>query len=168
MKVPSPLGLTRFLRSADPLPSLALGFGSGLLLAVFLALPPNPSLTLLPFREALEAVLHWELPIFLAIALLGLGRLPILPRLVLLLRSLIWGYGSLRIFVDVGQSFLYFQYVLGGGLTLIPLCCLTKLAVDTAQGTGSLHGPRLYDYLCRCLFYWGLVLSTLPLRLWGG
>ncbi len=168
MKVPSPLGLTRFLRSSDPLPTLVLGFLLGLLTAVCLPSAPSPTPTLLPFREATDVVLHWELPIFLAIALLGLCRLPILPRLVLLLRSLIWGYGSLRLFALVGRSVLYFQYVLGGGLTLIPLCCLTRLAVRTAKGTGRLQGSRLYDYLCRCLFYLGLVLLTLPLRLWGG
>lgn len=169
MKVPLTAKLSPILQRADPLPTLALGFLLGLILAIILPMASTPTaLTLLPLPAALTAAIGCELPIVAAIALFGLTRLPALPRLGLLYRSLVWGYGSLRMYVAAGRSFLYFQYVLGCGLTLLPLCCLTRVAIRTASGNGILRGPRLYDYLCRCLFYLGLVLLTLPLRLYGG
>ena len=170
MKVPLTAKLSRILRRADPLPSLALGFFLGLILAIFLpdSSSAGTALMPLPLWEALSAAIGYELPIISAIALAGLSRLPLLPRIPLLYRSLLWGYGSLRMYAAVGNSFLYFQYVLGCGLTLLPLCCLARMAIATAKGNGILCGPRLYDYLCRCLFYLGLVLLTLPLRLYGG
>lgn len=161
--------LARILRKADPLPVLAAGFLLGLILAVILPADlPDAGLAPLPFGEALAAVIACEIPVAGVIALTGLTRLPALPRLPLLYRSLLWGYGSLRMYAAMGRSFLYFQYVLGCGLTMLPLCCMARVAIRCAGGNGILRGPRLYDYLCRCLFYLGLVLLTLPPRLYGG
>lgn len=161
--------LTRILQKADPLPAVAAGFFSGVILAVILpAHLPNAVLAPLPLGEALASAIACELPIAGAITLTGLTRLPSLPRLPLLYRSLLWGYGSLRMYAAMGQSFLYFQYVLGCGLTMLPLCCMTRVAIRCAGGNRILRGPRLYDYLCRSLFYLGLALLTLPLHLYGG
>ena len=160
--------LSRLCRRADPLPAVALGFLLGLTAASALPALSSAALTPLPIWEAMTAAIGCELSIVAAIAAAGLTRLPALPKIPLFYRSFLWGYGSLRMYTAVGQGLLYFQYVIGCGLTILPLCCLARVATRNAAGAGVLSGPRLYDYLCRCLFYLGLVLLTLPLRLYGG
>lgn len=157
--------LARLCRRADPLPAVAPGFLLGLTAASVLPALSSAALTPLPMIDALTAAIGCELPIVAAIAAAGLTRLPPLPKIPLLYRSFLWGYGSLRMYTAVGQSLLYFRYVIGCGLTMLPLCCLARIATRSAAGTGILGGSRLCEYLCRCLFYLGLVLLTLPLRL---
>ena len=169
MKVPFSHRLRQLVKKAQPLPLMMVGFVLGLILSALLSSDDSvPALAPLPLRSAFGAAVACELPVALAIALAGLTRLPQLPGLPLFCRSLWWGYGSLRMYASMGRSALYFQYALGNGLTLLPLCCMAKIAAECAQGYGPLRGSRLYDYLCRCLFYFGLVLLTLPLRLYGG
>lgn len=167
MKVSLSSALRRVLRHADPLPALSLGYLIGLVLsaAVAKAFPalPVPSGSL-PFGKALTVLAASELPILGAIVFAGLTELPALSRLPIVYRGLLWGYGSLRVFLTVGRSTFYFRYVLGCGLTLLPFCCLARLAQERAEGRTALRGSGLFDYLCRCLFYWGLILLTLPLR----
>ena len=161
--------LQRFLQKANPLPIPAAGFLLGLILWILLASADSVTeLIPLPPRRAFAAAVSCELPIVGAIALAGLTRLPQLPGIPLFIRSLGWGYGSLQMYASMGSSFHYFQYVLGNGFTILPLCYLVKTATECAKGSEPLHGLRLYDYLCRCLFYCGLVLLTLPLKLYGG
>ena len=158
----------RLLHRAHPLPALASGFVTGLILA--LCLPQTDGfadLSLLPWSAAVKAIALCELPIAVAIAVTGITRLPALTNLPLFYRSLLWGYGSLSVFVCAGQSSLYFRYVLGCGLTLLPLCYMTRTAANTAASREFFSAHRWMDYLCRCLFYFGLVLLTIPLRLYG-
>lgn len=157
-----------FLRKAFPLPYLAAGYLCGLSLSLLLGGESLAPLQALPFPASLTALLSVELPIWGLTALAGICRLPSLAALPLFYRSFLWGYGSLLLYLSAGQGALYFRYVVGVGITLIPLCCLTCLAAKTASAPGRLSRTALIDYLCRALFYWGLILLTLLLRTAGG
>ncbi len=155
--------LRRSLRQADPLPILAVGYLLGLLTAIGatafgVSAPIGTSAR--PSWDALAAIASAELPVFGAAALIGFTAFPALARLPLFYRSVLWGYGSLRIYLSVGQSFSYFQYVAATGLSLIPLCCTVRL---TAESSSARIPPT--EHLGRCLFYLGVLLLTLPLRL---
>ncbi|MBQ7354669.1 MAG: hypothetical protein IJW62_04025 [Clostridia bacterium] len=154
------------LRSADPLPVLAIGYLLGVLtaacastlpLAASYAAPPS---LLTATREAAVC----ELPIFLMTVLAGLTRFSYLPRIPVFLRSLLWGYGGLRIFLTCGQSLSYFRYVLASGMTLLSLCCAARLASELAGKRSPPTGAHFSTYFGRCLFYWGIILLSIPLR----
>ena len=51
-----------------------------------------------------------------------------------------------------------------GGATLFSLCCLARLSADFAKRPLSPAKDRTVAYLAGCLFYFGLILLTLPLR----
>lgn len=164
MKKGSLLAVLRHsLRQADPLPILAVGYLLGLLTAIgataFGVSAPIGTFAR-PSWGALAAIIAAELPVFGAAALIGFTAFPALARLPLFYRGILWGYGSLRIYLSVGQSFSYFQYVAATGLSLIPLCCMVRLTTESAATHLSLS-----EHLGRCLFYLGILLLTLPLRL---
>ncbi|MGM9647917.1 MAG: hypothetical protein ACI3YH_07295 [Eubacteriales bacterium] len=169
MKVSRLAALCRVLRQADPLPTLAVGYLFGLISAVgavrFGFAQGGLPLTALPARVALYAMFRAEFPVVLAILLVGTTRHPLLCRLPILYRGLLWGYGSLTVYLSVGQSLFYFRYVLATGATLLPLCCLSRLSAELAGESGTPDSPRLFEHISRCLFYFGLILLTLPLRL---
>lgn len=157
------LSLRRLLNSAYPLAHLCIGYLCGLALCRLLPTPAE-QLRALPFAQAFPELLAAELPIFCLATLAGVSRLPALSAIPLFFRSILWAYGSLSLYLSVGQSALYFSYVIGVGITLIPLCCLTRLAAKTASASGRLSRAELIDYLCRALFYGGLTLMILLLR----
>ncbi len=153
---------SRLLSRSDPLPCLLIGYLPGMLCALFAPVPAP--LTPLPLRAALADLLPsllWVLPVM---AVAGLAGLPILARLPIFWHGFLYGYGSLQIYLATGGGALYFRYVSTAGSTLIFLCCLARLAISTASGKFPLRGSLRYDYLCRCLFYGGLILLSLPLR----
>lgn len=155
------------LRSADPLPVLAVGYLLGVLTAAASAsaLPITASYAAPPsLLTAAREAAACELPIFLLTALAGLTRFPHLPRIPVFLRSLLWGYGGLRIFLACGQSFSYFRFVLASGATLLSLCCTARLASDLAGKRTPPTGAHFSTYFGRCLFYWGIILLSLPMR----
>ncbi len=167
MKVSLSASIRKILRSADPLPTLAIGYILGTITAAgavrckaIAVLPLSP----LPCFTAFTAAVTCELHLFLITVLAGITRVPTIARIPVLFRSLLWGYGSLRIYLTCGQSLPYFRYVLASGATLLSLCCLARLASDLADRASAPDGTRLFDYFGRCLFYWGVILLTIPLR----
>ncbi|MBQ8287299.1 MAG: hypothetical protein IJX76_00825 [Clostridia bacterium] len=169
MKVSRLTALRRTLRLADPLPTLIVGYLFGLITAAgavrsdFVGV--SVALTARSPLPALNAMLACELPIVLAALFAGTTRFPILCKVPVFYRSLLWGFGSLCFYLSAGQSLLYFRYVLATGATLLPLCCLARLSSELASASQTPAGPRLFDHFGRCLFYLGLILLTLPLRL---
>ena len=163
--------ITRFkdlLQAAAPLPMLALGYLMGLLLALVaigmrlvpLGAPPES----ISFFAALNRQIACELPIAMLICTAGLARFPRLCQLLLCYRSLLWSYGSVCIYWSKGQGFSYFCYVISVGATLFSFCCLTRLATEFAKRPPADSMDQTVTYLGGCLFYFGLILLTLPLR----
>lgn len=160
--------LRAILATADPLPALTVGYLIGLLVAwsaccmnrIEFGIP----LRALPFFSAMNAMIACELPIALCVFLAGLARFPRLCQLPILYRSLLWSYGSVRVYLSADQGFAYFRYVIAGGATLFSLCCLARLSADFAKRPLSPAKDRTVAYLAGCLFYFGLILLTLPLR----
>lgn len=166
-ETPTP-SITLTWKRAQPIPTLTLGYLLGMIIAFGFALAKKgivpDGIVPLPFSQALAAYTALELPFWIACTLLGLCRLPGLTPLPVFFRSLLWGYSSLQIYLAAGKSILYFSFVLGSILTLLPLCCLTKLAEQTVTFRGPLTGSDFIRYLCQCLYYWGLTLIILILR----
>ena len=156
------------LQAADPLPALAIGYLFGLLLA-WVACRTNrigadTSLNALPFLPAIRAMVACELPIALCLFIAGLGRFPRLCQAPVWYRSLLWGYGSVCIYLSAGRALSYFRYVTAGGATLFAFCCMARLSAEFAKRSTDSPKSRLIAYLSGSLFYFGLILLTLPLR----
>lgn len=166
MKVSPYQKLCSILKTAEPLPILALGYLIGLLTATgaYSANIPTWSIVALPFRSACTAAVSCEFPLFFATLFCGLTRFPMLAQLPVFCRSLLWGYGSLRIYSCYGAGLPYFRYVTVSGASLFSLCCLARLASDFAHKASDPTHQQLFDYFRRSLFYWGLILLTIPLR----
>ncbi|MBQ8381599.1 MAG: hypothetical protein IJX47_00160 [Clostridia bacterium] len=169
MKVSRIPALRQAWRLADPLPVLALGYLLGLLSAAGAVrsglIGIGSALTACSPLPALNAMLACELPIILATLLAGITRFPSLCKVPVFYRSLLWGFGSLCFYLSAGQSLLYFRYVLASGATILPLCCLSRLSSELAGAAKAPTGARWLAHFGRCLFYLGLILLTLPLRL---
>ncbi len=169
MKQATPTRLGPILRRADPLPYLLSGYLIGLLLSALRCLeqtaiaPPLP-LSASSLSVALEQMWRVELPIILAVVAASATRYPLLCRIPVCWRGLLFGYGSLQIYWAVGRSALYFRYVLASCALLLPLCCLARLSARLAASHERPGRQRLVRHMAICLFYIGLILLTLPLR----
>ena len=156
------------LRKAEPLPALALGYLWGLLFC-FLRFPsrgdPLPwSIAPQSVENAFYALASAELPFFVFCTLSGFGKFPRLPLVRVLLRSFLWGYGSFTVYLGTDQRILYFLYVIGCALTLLPLACLAKLSMNYSASARRLTWSDHLRYLYQCLYFWGLTLIILFFR----
>ena len=156
------------LRNAEPIPTILLGYLCGLLLSFLRAVrtdfSPAWELSPLSVGDAFFALAAAELPFWVFCTLSGFCKFPRLPLCPILLRSFIWGHGSFTVCLVAGKGSLYVLYVLGCTLTLLPLACLSKLAMRyAASGKGSGWSDHL-RYLYQCLYYWGLTLIILFIR----
>lgn len=156
------------LRKAQPIPAIALGYLWGLLFCFLYCsqagVPTEWTLSFQSVKETFFALAAAELPFFLYCTLWGFCKFPHLTLLPVLLRSFLWGYGSITVYLAANQRILYFLYVIGCALTLLPLACLAKLSMNYSASARRLTGSDHLRYLCQCLYYWGLTLILLFFR----
>ena len=168
MKRLSVTAIRSSLRTAFPLPALLAGYLLGLLFCFWeiLSAPPSSPILLRPqtLWAAFADYTALELPFWIVCTLLGFFKLPESAALPVLGRAILFGYGSLQVYLSAGKGLLYFLYVLGNVLTLLPLCCVAKLAMKQSAICKRLTGNDPVRYLFRCLYYWGLTLIILFLR----
>lgn len=168
MKESTVASIARRFERAEPIPTVTLGYLLGLFLSFGFAFSSQDAslqkIVPLSFLSAISAYTAAELPFWIACTLSGFCRLPRVTALPVFFRSLLWGYSSLPVYLAVGKGILYFTFVVGSSLTLLPLCCLTKLAEKTASSPKMPSGRDHFRYLCQCLYFWGLTLILLLLR----
>ena len=156
------------LRTAEPIPTLLLGYLCGLFCSFLhtVGTKSSPTWTLSPLLvgDAFFVLAAAELPFFAFCVLSGFCKFPRLSLCPILLRSFVWGYGSFTVYLGAGKSILYFLYVWGCTLTLLPLACLAKLAMRYAAPLRRTAWSDHLRYLYQCLYYWGLTLILLFIR----
>ena len=156
------------LRTAEPIPTILLGYLCGLLWSFFHTVwtksSPTWELSPLSIGDGFYALAAAELPLWVFCTLSGFGKFPRLSLCPILLRSFVWGHGSFIICLTAGKSVLYVLYVLGCALSLLPLACLAKLAMRYAASVRRLGWSDHLRYLYQCLYYWGLTLIILFIR----
>ncbi len=156
------------LKQAEPLPALIFGYLWGVLFSFIHSLAtdftPSWSLHPTPIWNAFLASAATEIPFWALCTLLGFCQFPRLSLLPILFRSFLWGYGSFQVYLAAGKSTLYFLYVWGCALTLLPLACLTKLSMFHSASPKRLTGSDHLRYLYQCLYFWGLTIIILLFR----
>ena len=160
------------LRKSQPIPAIVLGYLWGLLFCFLRfhreGVPFSWSLAPLSVRDAFTALAVTELPFFMLCTLSGFGKFPRLPLVPVLLRSFLWGCGSFTVYLGTNQRILYFLYVIGCTLTLLPLACLTKLSMGYSESPKRQNWSDHLRYLYQCLYFWGLTLIILFFRSLAG